>query len=998
MFAILSVSLLCGLIYMYLNPCHSEYNIYRSKNEGSYVVGLVFALICAFAIRIAGAMMFEGHETDIVCFKGWADMVYNDGFRAFYKSDAFTDYPPGYMYVLYIVGWLRTIVGDSSVFVKLPAIIADVVLGVCVYVFARKRFSEKTVLILSGFLLFSPVLILNSALWGQVDVIYTLLVALNLLCVSRKNMVLSYFLFALAFFVKPQALIFTPVLLCGIWENVIKDCTSKKLLINLVSGLCAIGMVVLLSVPFGLKETFSQYIGTLASYPYATVNAFNVYGAFGLNWAPLTTDISVMGWIGIAVVTAYVFFEYFSGNKNWFMLAGVLAFGTYMLSAKMHERYAFPAVVFFLLAFVLKPQKKNMWLFILTSLSQFVNAAWVLFVYSKDINHYFKSPVVVCFSIINILLFAYMIYACRKSVSDNAVEACEENGKLHIFKSEKLGSLTKKDYLLMLLLTVIYGAISFYNLGEMKAPETFYDLAQAPVTVSFDEPRQIQKIALYPSCNDIYDERSITVSYTEENGVQSEIVLDDQEVFCWNYIDFGKTVTDITFSTKSERLMVMEIGLLGTDGLVGAGDGALFDEQELVPDRKTHLNSTYFDEIYHARTGYEFVNGYKVYEWTHPPLGKVLIAVGIKLFGMNPFGWRVVGNLFGIFMVPVFYIMAKRMFKKTWISFLGTVLFTFDFMHFAQTRISTIDVYVTFFIMLMYLFMYRYFQTSFYDTPLKKTFLPLALAGVTFGLGAASKWTAFYACAGIALIYFGVLAVRYNEYYNIRKITGEKLPFRECFIKSCLFCVIVFIIIPCIIYLLSYIPYLKTEGADGIKTIIDNQRDIFIYHSKTVVQSEHPFASRWYTWPIMKRPIWYYSGEISENIKEGISSFGNPAVWWTGAVAVLYNMYLAFVNRDRKAAYLLVAYFSCLLPWIPVARTTYIYHYFPCVPFATLMIANGADSIAKKFPRSAFAALTVVAISAVMLFIMFYPVLSGQGVSPEFVHKFLAWFETWVLI
>lgn len=1000
MFAILSVSLICGLIYMYFNPCNSEYNIYRSSGERSYVMGLAVIIVCALAARIAGAVFFEGHATDINCFRAWSDMVYEGGFRAFYTSESFTDYPPGYMYVLYVVGWLRSVVGKSILLVKLPAIVSDILLGIGVYAAARKRFCEKTALVLTGFLLFSPVLILNSAFWGQVDVIYTLLLAVCLWCIYKKRMIPAYFVFGLAFFVKPQALIFTPVVLCGIWENVIKDFKSKKFLIHLLSAVCVIGAVIVLSVPFGVKETFSQYFQTLASYPYATVNAFNVYGAFGLNWARLTESISVMGWIGIVFIVLYIFYEYFSGNKNWFMLAGVLSYATYMLSAKMHERYAFPAVVFFLLAFIIKPGKKPINLFILTSLSQFINTAWVLFVYETDMNYYYKSPVIIVFSVLNIALLIYMVYACRKSVSDAEVpaeESCKaENTRL--FKTALLPSMTRKDLVLMLSLTLVYGAVSFYDLGEMKAPESWYDLGKSPVTVDFSEAQLVERIAVYPSCNELDENRKITVSYVEDSGEPGELILDDQAVFAWNFVNFGKKVKNITFSTDNERLMVMEVGLLGKNGLIQAEGGELFDEQELVPERQTSFNSTYFDEIYHARTGYEFVNGFKVYEWTHPPLGKVFIAAGIKLFGMNPFGWRVIGNIFGILMVPVFYIFAKRLFGKTYIAFLTTVLFTFDFMHFVQTRISTIDVYVTFFIMLMYLFMYKYFESSFYDTPLRKTFLPLALTGIAFGFGAASKWTAFYACAGIAVIYFYVMAVRYNEYYHLKKNGEGSLPFTSGFVKSCIFCVLVFIIVPVIIYALSYIPYLNTEDARGIKTIIDNQRDIFVYHSKTVVDSEHPYASDWYTWPVMKLPIWYYSGEVSETVKEGISAFGNPAVWWTGTLAVIYNIYLATIKRDRKAAYLLVAYFACLLPWIPVERTTYIYHYFPCVPFATLMIGNGIQNTAQRFPKSSKAVLVLLTALAIMLFVLFYPVLSGHGVDVGFAEKFLKWFRTWVLI
>ena len=91
---------------------------------------------------------------------------------------------------------------------------------------------------------------------------------------------------------------------------------------------------------------------------------------------------------------------------------------------------------------------------------------------------------------------------------------------------------------------------------------------------------------------------------------------------------------------------------------------ALFDEQQEVPERSSFRNGTYFDEIYHGRTGYEFVHHLNVYEWTHPPLGKVFISIGIRIFGMCPFGWRIVGTVFGIFMLPLIYLFAKKLLKK----------------------------------------------------------------------------------------------------------------------------------------------------------------------------------------------------------------------------------------------------------------------------------------------------------------------------------------------
>ena len=122
------------------------------------------------------------------------------------------------------------------------------------------------------------------------------------------------------------------------------------------------------------------------------------------------------------------------------------------------------------------------------------------------------------------------------------------------------------------------------------------------------------------------------------------------------------------------------------------------------------------------------------------------------------------GTLLGILMLPVIYLLARNISRDRLAAGFACVLFAFDFMHFAQTRLATIDVFVTFFILLMYYFMYRYSQLSFYDTPLWKTFLPLGACGISMGLGIACKWTGMYAGAGLAVIFFLTLYRRYREY------------------------------------------------------------------------------------------------------------------------------------------------------------------------------------------------------------------------------------------
>ena len=429
----------------------------------------------------------------------------------------------------------------------------------------------------------------------------------------------------------------------------------------------------------------------------------------------------------------------------------------------------------------------------------------------------------------------------------------------------------------------------------------------------------------------------------------------------------------------------------------------------MYPKEFSYNNSTYFDEIYHARTAYEFIHGLPTYEWTHPPLGKIFISLGVRMFGMCPFGWRIIGTIFGILMVPLIYIFAKRIFNKTWIASVACIMMTFDFMHLAQTRIATIDVYVTFFVILMYYFMYKYYEMSFYDTKLVKTWIPLLFSGISMGLGIASKWTGCYAAVGLAIIFFYTVFKRHKEYKYALKdkkgcTNGIKHKhiievYKGNLVKTILFCFVAFIGIPFIIYTMSYIPFIGDETCPdtALGKMIHNINTMYTYH--TNVEFEHGYSSRWFEWPIMIRPIFYYAGVADPitNKASGISSFGNPLVWWLGIPAFIYICYRLLRKKDRFAWFFFIGYLAQLMPWILVERLTFIYHYFPCVPFVVLMNAYMIYKLVKDNPRNRKYAYIYSGL-VIVVFVMFYPVLTGKQVSISYVSNFLRWISSWVLI
>ncbi|MEG1721003.1 MAG: phospholipid carrier-dependent glycosyltransferase, partial [Pseudoflavonifractor sp.] len=421
----------------------------------------------------------------------------------------------------------------------------------------------------------------------------------------------------------------------------------------------------------------------------------------------------------------------------------------------------------------------------------------------------------------------------------------------------------------------------------------------------------------------------------------------------------------------------------------------LFDEADSIPDAPSWFNSTYFDEIYHARTAEEHIRGISPYEISHPPLGKLILGLGIRMFGMTPFGWRFMGTLFGVLMLPLLYLFIKNLFGKTNLALCGTALFAFDFMHLTQTRIATIDTYGVFFILAMYYFMYRYLSLPA-GSSFRAGALPLALSGLMWGLGAASKWTVIYGAAGLAVLYFLGLFFKWRDWPR-----EENAPaFAPWLVKTLLFSVLCFVLLPAAIYTAAYLPYAAARNnltlGGIVKVMLENQKYMFTYHKG--VMDTHPYSSRWYQWIVDGRPILYYLDGDSrslEGLKSAFGAFSNPIVCWAGLLSMLSVGVQAVRRRCGKALFIVVGYLSQLVPWMFIGRTTFEYHYFPSILFLVLAIAYLMQDLlarGRKADRQVVYALTG---SAVFCYAAFYPVLTGIFVPTWYTTNLLQWLPSW---
>ena len=657
---------------------------------------------------------------------------------------------------------------------------------------------------------------------------------------------------------------------------------------------------------------------------------------------------------------------------------------------------------------------------------------------------------------------AYFAFYVRFTLPKNGtLEWVERATKPPRFRFEfTLHPMTRRDIAPLAIILVVLGAISFYKLGDFTAPQTFHRFSEGDESrlvfpsdgavdanggtelpggiqvrdgsmstiIVLPEGTRVTRIMFYTGLWVGHYE----LDYSSDGRVWTNQPSHDfdkhptamaqthADLFKWRYADITPDGADpnyfasgftarflrITFVKSREDGNPIELGEIvifnENNEIVKpiAASRVLFDEQELVPERPSYMNSMYFDEIYHGRAAYETVRSIYPYETVHPPLGKTIISIGVSLFHMTPFGWRCMGTLFGVLMLAALYVLIKNMFGKTIVATCGTLLLGFDFMRFTQTRISTVDTYPVFFIILAYLYMYRYLTTSPSGKFRDNTY-QLFLSGLFFGIGVATKWVVLYAGAGLLAMYILKLVFDYKYHFSKsrRELFGKHL------IKTLAVTAVFFLVIPAAIYVLSYIPYGHARGktvgtgmlwdAEYYKMIWTTQVNTFKYHSQ--LTATHPYQSMWYQWVANARPILYYVDRPTTGMKSTFAAFSNPLIAWGGAVAVLAMVYQIIRNKSATALVVLIGFFSQLGPWMAISRAVFAYHYFPSTIFLILALAHTFDTCVERGGKLGRRLTVGFTSAAGVLFALFYPALSGIAMPESYFTNVLRWFRTWPL-
>ena len=545
---------------------------------------------------------------------------------------------------------------------------------------------------------------------------------------------------------------------------------------------------------------------------------------------------------------------------------------------------------------------------------------------------------------------------------------------LKSFLNEQNTKLNIKDYIALGIILIAYSVISFINLGSTINPNTFLRVEKTDnIIIELKNQEDIIKMKIFNGeCNAKYQLYSSTdgKKYTYINDYVGTGALSWQEeriISKGKYIKIlfleKSSIGEIAFYNNNKEIIKIEDVIYNKKHIK-----SLNDEQNTIPNKISYMNSSYFDEIYFARTAYEYTQGMETYEWTHPPLGKLIQAIPIYINNyLSPFNYRLMGNISGILMIAVMYIFAKELFKKRKYAIFASLLMAFDTFHFAQTRMGTVDSHLILFILLASYFMVKYTKNN-------KTFY-LLLSGIFFGLSVSVKWTGLYGGIALAIIFFTYLVK--NKKINIKN-----------FLKGTLF----FVVIPLFIYSSLYLifPNNKLNHTTNFENIINQQKDMYNYHSK--LNATHYFSSKWYTWPISYKPVWYHQEILNNDTKETISGIGNIVIWWMGIIGFLYSLIKLIRKKDKQSFIIVVSMLSLWLPYAFIGRVMFLYHYFPVLPFMMLGIVNLFKSIEEKYKLKYLIPLYMIFVIA--FFIIYYPVISGIETPVSYIEK-LRIFDSW---
>jgi dolichyl-phosphate-mannose--protein O-mannosyl transferase len=353
--------------------------------------------------------------------------------------------------------------------------------------------------------------------------------------------------------------------------------------------------------------------------------------------------------------------------------------------------------------------------------------------------------------------------------------------------------------------------------------------------------------------------------------------------------------------------------------------------------------------------------------------------------------WRLVPALAGTLLAPVFFFLARRALASERAALLATLLLLADGVYLVQSRIAMTNIFAVLFQCTAALCVLRAGVVE------RVSLRSMALLGLALGLAVSTRWTSLWTVAFLGLVF---IALRKKRFFSPRELA---------------LVILAFALIPVVVYSASYLPLVvrgQLRVADsepnalrsvadlvrGARDLWQEQLNVWSYHAN--LNSPHPYFSKWWTWPWLYRPTWYFYEQKDDWVR-GIVALGNPSLWWLSVPVTLYSLVSGLRARDPRRLFAACGFICLYVPWGLAPRKLNFGHYlFEAIPYACLslgMILDRAWDGRWRLVARSYLAL------AWLLFLHFLPFLTAIPVPAKwFFYAILggprpwSWFPSWI--
>ena len=426
-----------------------------------------------------------------------------------------------------------------------------------------------------------------------------------------------------------------------------------------------------------------------------------------------------------------------------------------------------------------------------------------------------------------------------------------------------------------------------------------------------------------------------------------------------------------------------------------------------------------FDEVYFRQFAANYLSGHYFFD-IHPPLVKLFFAGVGALFHLQPLQvaagdpggiiLRSIPAIAGALLVPLVYVIVRQFGLGRRIAAFGAMLVLFDNALLVESRFVLMD---------SLLLLVGFGALSCY-LALRKSkgivrYIWTAMLAVLLGALVSTKWTGL-AIAGLIAITWLVEGVLHRV--DWRRLLGEAS---------------IVLVVVAAIYMGSFAAHfaLLQRSGDGDafmsdkfqSTLLDNPQykatarmsfwDKFTELNKEMYTAQsslsgvtHPYASRWYSWPLEVRPVYFWQGETLKNGEQGnIYLLGNPAVWWLSAIGIITALFVwlarpVWLGKHRRlVAFLLAGYALNFVPFTFIDRPMFLYHYLFALLFSILatcvMLSQLFDWQQRKYGSKVVHQTYWAFIVVIVLgFLYFLPLSYGWPMTPADLQQKM-WLPTW---